>query len=345
VSDTAQGEGWWLASDGTWYPPTPIPDDPRERAVATYRETVTAAESTYRNAIARAHAGARQARAQVDATMAQARALAKVAKTQTGDQASATRAGALALVEAAKRQAGAVSGDARQPTVTGPAVTFEILDKALTEGENNIREANARADVSMAQALAGAEAKIAQARVEVEAKIAKARAQAVATAAQASARPGERKSGVADVAKAHPRNQINRKNRTVGKWTSESTVGLIALIGLVLLIGGCVALVATHKQHPVVSSPTANDSLGTNGNYLSVIHAEAPSAVNSYSDADLVALGQVICHLLDTGVTGDTITASREATVTAYDMGVVEGAAAVNFCPNREAYLNNSTTN
>ncbi len=23
MSDTSQGEGWWLASDGKWYPPQP----------------------------------------------------------------------------------------------------------------------------------------------------------------------------------------------------------------------------------------------------------------------------------------------------------------------------------
>jgi hypothetical protein len=35
MSDTAQGPGWWIASDGLWYPPEQHPDAPADEASPT----------------------------------------------------------------------------------------------------------------------------------------------------------------------------------------------------------------------------------------------------------------------------------------------------------------------
>jgi hypothetical protein len=36
MSDTSQGEGWWVASDGKWYPPEPTEEEKAESEIRRY---------------------------------------------------------------------------------------------------------------------------------------------------------------------------------------------------------------------------------------------------------------------------------------------------------------------
>lgn len=42
MSDVSQGPGWWIASDGKWYPPQPPPPPPPTVAAAELAEPITA---------------------------------------------------------------------------------------------------------------------------------------------------------------------------------------------------------------------------------------------------------------------------------------------------------------
>lgn len=43
MSDSSQGEGWWLASDGKWYPPTSAPASPPPPSMGQVYNPATAA--------------------------------------------------------------------------------------------------------------------------------------------------------------------------------------------------------------------------------------------------------------------------------------------------------------
>src|SRR5579884_1180306 len=47
MSDTSQGEGWWLASDGKWYPPQPVPTSSHHAASPSGNQKVLFRNSHY----------------------------------------------------------------------------------------------------------------------------------------------------------------------------------------------------------------------------------------------------------------------------------------------------------
>ncbi len=144
-----------------------------------------------------------------------------------------------------------------------------------------------------------------------------------------------RQPGPASPATKPPKRQPTRAHKVLG-WA-------VILVIVALVVG---ALVAHHNAGSSgANSGTSSDlALGTNKNFLTVVHAAAPSASAAYSDSDLLAAGQLICRFLEQGATGDELTAARKIGVTAEDQGVLEGAAVVNFCPNEQAQLNNTTS-
>lgn len=113
--------------------------------------------------------------------------------------------------------------------------------------------------------------------------------------------------------------------------------GLVFLV-IVLMFGGAKpsnnsTAEPTTSPSVVVEQPTKEPSVTAEDEFLYAIAMSDEEFYMTYTDADLIELGWVICESLDAGITFDEIVlAGVDNGVDAYGIGTVIGASVSNLC-------------